>query len=200
MVKRDISKINIENADEICSSIRDESSEEERILLGKAEKEKERILSEAAGEAKRQADAISSAAQKEIELIKEKIFSTVAMEKKRVSLEGKSLFASDVITAVNREAEKFRAGKDYTRFIRGAILEGIGVVDDEKAQVFYSHLDEAVISSIKDIPAEFKSSDFNEIGVIVQSRDGRLLFDNRFSARLKRAYDEIYIKLIKEAF
>ena len=50
------------------------------------------------------------------------------------------------------------------------------------------------------MPVEFKKSDFSEIGVIVQSQDGRLLFDNRFSARLKRAYDEIYMKLLKEAF
>ena len=122
------------------------------------------------------------------------------MEKRRVCLEAKSLFIEDVIAAVKREAENFRGSKDYVKFLREAILEGIKIVDDRKVQVFYSHLDEKAISQVGDLPVEFKRSDFGEIGVIVQSQDGRLLFDNRFSARLKRSYDEIYVKLLKEAF
>lgn len=198
--KKDVSKINGKNAEEICSRIREESSEEAEFLLGKAHKERERILSEASKEAQGRARAVLSAAEKEIAQMRKRIFSTVTMEKRRVRLEAKSLFIADVIAAVNREAGNFRSGGDYVKFLREAILEGIKVIDDKKAQVFYSHLDEGVISRLSDLPAEFKKSDFGEIGVIVQSQDGRLLFDNRFSARLKRAYDEIYMKLLKEAF
>jgi vacuolar-type H+-ATPase subunit E/Vma4 len=198
--KRDVSKTSGENAEEICSRIKEESAEEVELILGKAHKERERILSEARKEAQAQARIILSAAEKEVEDNRTRIFSTVTMEKRRVSLEAKSLFIADVIAAVNREAENFRSGGDYVKFLRDAILEGIKIVDDKMAQVFYSHLDEKVISQIDDLPVEFKKSDFSQIGVIVQSQDGRLLFDNRFSARLKRAYDEIYMKLLKEAF
>ncbi len=198
--KKDVSKISGENAEEICSRIREESSEEAQLLLGKAHKERERILSEASREAQGRASAILAAAEKETARMKERIFSTVTMEKRRVQLEAKSLFIADVIAAVKRESENFRGNKDYVRFLREAILEGIKIVDDKKAQVFYSHLDEGLISQINDLPVEFKRSDFGEIGVIVQLQDGRLLFDNRFSARLKRAYDEIYMKLLKEVF
>jgi vacuolar-type H+-ATPase subunit E/Vma4 len=199
-MKKDVSKINSENAEEICSRIREESAEEAEFLLGKAHKERERILLEASGEARAQARAILLAAEKEVAGKREKIFSTVTMEKRRVDLEAKSLFIADVIAAVKREAENFRGGGDYVKFLREAILEGIKIVDDKKPQVFYSHLDEGLISRLKDLPADFKKSDFGEIGVMVQSQDGRLLFDNRFSARLKRAYDEIYMKLLKGAF
>lgn len=198
--KKDVSKINGKNANEICSKIREESSGEADLLLGKAHKERERVLSEAAREAGDRSRAILSAAEKDAAEKKERIFSSVTMEKRRIFLEAKSLFIADVITAVNKEAEKFRGDKDYAKFLKEAILEGIKIVDDKKAQVFYSHLDEGIISKLKDLPVEFKKSDFSEIGVIVQSQDGRLLFDNRFSARLKRAYDEIYMKLLKEAF
>jgi vacuolar-type H+-ATPase subunit E/Vma4 len=198
--KKDVSKISGENAERICSRIGEESSEEAELLLGKAHKEKERILSEAFDEAQGKARAILLAAEKEAAQMRERIFSTVIMEKRRVSLEAKSLFIADVIAAVKREAESFRGSPDYVKFLREAILEGIKIVDDKKAQVFYSHFDEGAISQLNDLPAEFKKSDFGEIGVIVQSQDGRLLFDNRFSARLKRAYDETYMKLLKEAF
>jgi vacuolar-type H+-ATPase subunit E/Vma4 len=198
--KRDVSKISGENAEEICSRIRGESSEEAEFLLGKAHKERERILSEASGQARARTQAILSAAEKETARTKDRIFSTVTMEKRRAYLEAKSLFIADVVAAVKREAEDFRGSKDYVKFLREAVLEGIKIVDDKKAQVFYSHIDEGPISQVSDLPAEFKKSDFGEIGVIVQSQDGRLLFDNRFSARLKRAYDKIYTKLLKEAF
>jgi len=200
MKGKDILKINGKNADELCLKIREESFGEEQLLLDKANKEKERILSEAVKEAERQTSACLFAAENEIARIRERIFSIVTMERKRIFLEGKSLFITDVFAGVKQEAENFRSDKDYAKFLKEAILEGIEIVDSSNAQVFYSYLDEGAISLVKDLPVEFKKSTFSEIGVIVQSRDGRLLFDNRFSARLKRAYDEIYMKLLKEAF
>lgn len=200
MKKKDVSKISSENAGEICSSIREESSGEVELLLGKAHKERERILSEASKEAQERIQAILSAAEKETARTRERIFSNITMLKRRVDLEARSLFIADVVAAVKRESESFRGSADYVRFLREAVLEGIKIVDDKKAQVFYSHLDTGAISQFNDLPAEFNKSDFGEIGVIVQSQDGRVLFDNRFSARLKRAYDEIYMKLLKEAF
>ncbi len=199
-VEKDASKIRSENAEKICSEISKESSEEAELLLGKARKEGERILSEASRAAKRRTDAILLDAEKETAGMKTRTFSTVTMEKRRISLEMKSLYIADVMAAVKREAENFRGQKDYAKFLREAILEGVKIVDDKKAQVFYSHFDEEAISQIKDLGVEFKKSDSGDIGLIVQSQDGRLLFDNRFSARLKRAYDGIYMKLIKEVF
>ena len=198
--KKEVLKTSSENADEICSKIREESSEEAQLILSKADKEKGRILSEASKGAESNAQAILSAAEKAMEQNRERIFSTVTMEKRRVHLEAESLFIDDVIAAVKREAENFRGSKDYVNFLREAILEGIKVVDSEKAQVFYSRLDEEAISQISDLSVKFKKSDFVDIGVMVQSEDNRLLFDNTFSAKLRRAHDEIYSKLLKEAF
>lgn len=197
---RDISKLNNKDAGELCSRIREEASEEAELLLCKAEKERERILLTASEEARIKTQEILQAAEKDIAAGKDRIFSTINMEKKRIYLEAKSLFIANVIEAVKREAEIFRDNKDYIKFLRAAILEGIGIIDDKEAQVLYSRLDESRISQIDNLPVEFKVSDFNDIGVIVQSRDGRFLFDNRFPARLKRLYDEIYVKLLKEGF
>lgn len=201
--KKDVSKLNsenIENAEKICSSIRQESSEEAKLLLDRAHKEKQRVLSEASKEAERKTQAILQAAEKEMAQMKERVFSTITMEKRKVDLEARSLFMADVIAAVKKDAENFRSNKDYAKFLREAIIEGIKVADDKNPQVFYSHLDEGVIFQFDDMGVKFNKSDFDEIGAIVQSQDNRLLFDNRFSARLKRAYDEIYMKLFKEVF
>jgi len=58
----------------------------------------------------------------------------------------------------------------------------------------------AQMGSIKNINGaalEFKKSDFKDIGVIVQSKDSRLIYDNTFSARFKRLYDDIYMSLLR---
>ena len=197
---KDLLKKSGENADKICSSIRDESGKEAKLLLDKAHKERDRILSEASQEARNKTSVIVSAAEKEITREKEKASSNVTMEKRRVSLEAKSLFIADVIAVVKKRAESFRGSNEYAKFLRAAILEGIKIVDDKRVKVFYSHIDEGMMAQFGDLPAEFEKSDFDEAGVIVQSQDGRLLFDNRFSARLNRAYDEIYMNLLREAF
>ena len=199
--KKDASKIKVENADKICLKIRDESSQEEQAILDKARKERERILSEAALDAEKQLKAIIAAADERIAQKRERILSIVNMEKKRVRLEGRDLFVEEVMAAVKKEAENFRAnGKDYSKFLKEALEESIEVVDDKKAQVFYSQLDEEAISFAGSLQVELKKCDFKDIGVIVQSSDGRLLFDNTFTARLKRAYYDIYGKLLKEVF
>jgi vacuolar-type H+-ATPase subunit E/Vma4 len=198
--KKDVLKTSGENAREICSMIMEESSEEARLILSKAEKEKNRVLSEASRKAEDSSKVILSDAEKEIERNRERIFSTVNMEKRKVRLETKSLFADDVIAAVKREAENFRSSGDYVKFLREAVLEGLKVIGSKRAQVFYSRLDEEAIAQISDLSVEFKKSDFVDIGVMVQSEDNRLLFDNTFSAKLRRVHDEIYSKLLKEAF
>jgi len=66
--------------------------------------------------------------------------------------------------------------------------------------VFIKDVEEKSTAEFKKISLEFKKSDFGDIGVIVQARSGRRIYDNRFSARLKRAHDEIYMSLLKEVF
>ena len=50
------------------------------------------------------------------------------------------------------------------------------------------------------INLSFEEAEFDDIGIVARSPDSRVIFDNRFSARLGRMKDELYMKLIKEAF
>lgn len=202
MKKRDYSEVDAENADEICAKIKAESGEEAASILEKAEREKERLVDEAVKEATLKASTIRAESEKKIQGTKERIFSTVNMEKKRIGLNEKSRFIDNVISIVNKKAQALRSDKSYPEFLKDAIREGLEVMGNVDAEIFYSDLDENIIKSgiVKDIKAEFKKSEFKDIGVIVQSKDGRMFFDNRFSARLKRSYDAIYTKLLREAF
>ena len=203
---RDIySKIKIEDAEEICRRIKEEARSQARDILEKAQKEKERILDEALKEAEDKKQANLKKLEKEQEKAKQRIFSAINIEKKRLLLEEKSRFIEDVLNSVKEMAKEFRSTNGHKVFLEQAILQGISIIDQDEADVFYSSLDEKILEDdfVKNIEKlcqarfnrkislHFKKSDFKDIGVIVQSVDERLIYDNRFLARLKRAYDGI---------
>ena len=112
-----------------------------------------------------------------------------------------------------QEARNFRSQKDYYDFLIKACGEGAKVVGSENIDVIYSYCDEAAFASREfqdkvkvfcaalgcDCRIDFIKGEFKDIGVIVQSQDTRLIYDNRFESRLKRDYDGIYLKLLQEA-
>ena len=107
-----------------------------------------------------------------------------------------------MLAELKNVAAAFRQTREYTTFLQSAINEGARVINTQEVTVVYSPLDEKIMNDNFKNKGKYKllKGDFNDLGVIVQSVDGRLLFDNRLAARLKRKYDEIYSQLIAEAF
>lgn len=202
MAKEIYSKAKIEDAGEICKRIIEDASSQADSILANAKKEKSRILEEADAEAGNRKKILLRKNEVEIERIKQKIFSTLNLEKKKMFLEEKSRFIEAVLEKVKEMALEFRKDPGYRGFLEKAILEGIKVLGEKKAEVLYSSLDEKMINedfvkNIKEAGLDFKKSDFKDIGVIVQSKDSRLIYDNTFSARFKRMHDDIYMELLK---
>lgn len=209
-----VSERNIENSKTICDKVREEAEDEVRDILEKARKERDRILEEAKKEVFEKKNAMLKESDNEIERIKERVYSNLHLENSRAILGEKNEFAEEVLKNVNDQAQNFRSNGEYPVFLKKAVIEGLGIIDDAETEVLYSSKDSSIIDSvfIKDVEAkttaefkkkisiEFKKSDFGDIGVIVQARGGRRIYDNRFRARLKRAHDEIYMSLLKEVF
>jgi V/A-type H+-transporting ATPase subunit E len=166
-------------------------------MLTNAKKEKAKILEEAKIEAENKKKEILKKNEIEIEKMKQKIFSTLNLEKKKMFLEEKGKLIETILEKVRGIAIEFRQSTGYKQFLEKAIAEGIEVVGEEEVEVLYSELDEKIIKDIKNSRAQFKKSEFKDIGVIVQSKDSRLVFDNTFSARFKRLYDDIYMSLLR---
>ena len=199
------SKAKIDDAGEICRKIIEDASAHADSILTSAVKEKSKILKEANHEAENKKKEILKKNDLEVEKIKQKIFSTLNLEKKKLFLEEKGRFIGAVLEKVKEIAAEFRENQGYREFLEKAVSEGIDVIGEAEAVVLYSALDENIIKSIsikniKGVVLEFKKSDFKDIGVIVQSKDSRLIYDNTFSARFKRLYDDIYMDLLKGAF
>ena len=199
------SKIKIEDAEEICRRIIEDATSQADSMLANAGKEKSRILEEAVHEAENRKKEILKKDEVDIEKMKQKIFSTLNLEKKKLFLEEKGSFIEIILKKVREMAMEFRKDPGYKKFLEKAILEGIEVLGEGEAEVLYSGLDEKIIKDdfskdTKGAAVQFTKGNFRDIGVIVQSKDSRLIYDNTFSARFKRIYDDIYMDLLRGAF
>lgn len=212
MNKEIYSKINRENAEEIRKKINQEADYESNEILLRAKKEAERIFAQAKKEIENKKQNVLKDLDKEIVALKERMLSAINLEKKKIVLGEKDRFVEEVIESVKKEAEGFRNSGGYKVFLEKAILEAVNVIDNQNLDIFYSFLDQNIVndSFMKEIEnlcrdrfgenfsLKYQKGDFKDIGIIAVSQDGRLMYDNRFLSRLKRAYEEIYIKSLRE--
>jgi vacuolar-type H+-ATPase subunit E/Vma4 len=213
MNKEPVSPMDHENADAICAKIQQDADAEVKQLLGRAQTEAQGILSQAQAAADAQKAALLRDLEKEIDKSKDRILSTLNLEKKRLVLEGKQKFVEKVIGEVRQKAARFRGDRAYGEFLAAGVLEGLRVLDVPNVAVYYAAADEHIFNNdfVKKLTDRcsaamnrtcvltFNKSDFKDLGVIINSVDGRMMYDNRFSARLERMYDDIYMELLKEA-
>lgn len=208
-----LNKLNNDNAETICERIRHEAEEEIKKIHAAASREKEKILAEAQKKAQEERQRLISESEKEVLKEREKIFSALALEKKRLILQNKDRFVKAVFEHIHKEATEFRQHNDYPEFLKKAVAEGIEIIGLLDVEVCYSCQDagllndgfkkkvEAYCSEVGKgtVSIRWKQGDFRDIGVIVYSRDGRLMYDNRFSARLERAKQKIEQELLRIA-
>jgi len=204
-----------QNAELIIKRIRDESSGEAQSVIAAAKDEADKLLRQASDEAEGKRAQILSEARSEIEKARERVFSTLALDKKRLLLEEKDRFIRQVLAAVSEQARRFRGSPGYDQFLYKAVAEGAKVIGETRLEIRYASSDEKMFASGdfiaglgafcrkatgKDLTFIYTKSDFDEPGVVVLSPDGRIQFDNRFSSRLSRLEEAIYARLLKESF
>ncbi len=209
-----LNKINQENAQVIFSKISEDAQEEIRAILDAARKESDKILSQARKVVEDRNQVIFQDMEREIQKSKEKILSSLNLEKKRLVLGVKDKFIQSILAQVSKNAQDFRKENDYPEFLKNAVIEGVEVIEENNLEIYYSGLDERFFSQdftdkIEKACAQalktacslkFNKADFNDLGVIVNSIDGRIIYDNRFLARLERVKEEVYMELLKESF
>jgi vacuolar-type H+-ATPase subunit E/Vma4 len=209
-----LGQLNRENAKVICDKISLDADKEAEAILVEARKESEKIISAARQFVEQKKEAILRELELELVKSKERILSSLTLEKKRLALAQKDKFVQSVLDEVRKKPQKFRQEPGYPEFLEKAVVEGVKVIGENNIEIYYSDLDEQLfkegfIKKIKsacslrvnrDCNIKFTRSDFKDLGVIVNSEGGRTIYDNRFLARLERGQEEIYMALLKESF
>jgi vacuolar-type H+-ATPase subunit E/Vma4 len=214
MDKKILGKLNQENAEVICAKISEDADEEIKAILEQARRESDKIVSQAHKVVDDKTQVIFKELDQEIQKSREKILSSLNLEKKRLVLGEKDKFIQSVLANIIKNSQDFRKENNYPEFLENAIIEGTEVIEDGNIAVYYSYLDESIFNADftrkiehacsqvlkKGCSLKFNKADFNDLGVIVNSVDGRIMYDNRFLARLERVKENIYMELLKDSF
>ncbi|MFH1876030.1 MAG: V-type ATP synthase subunit E family protein [Candidatus Omnitrophota bacterium] len=201
------------NAYEICERIRLDVAAEIEGITSSARREATRILEEARHAAGQEKESLTKQYEQDSNLLRERLFSAINLEKRKIILGAKNVFIETVLARVRDIACAYRSRPGYRDFLINAASEGVVAVGAERVEVVCSALDEALLGESfrkavcdrarvrlgYEITVTFTSDVFSDIGCLVRSSDGHLICDNRFMARFARIHEELRMKLLEEA-
>ncbi len=213
MVEKILGQINSENAQSICTKIQEDADSETKVIIERAKVQADEISKNSEKMFNNKKQFLMAELEKDLQKSQEKISSTLNLEKKRILLEARSKFVDSVFAVVKQKALDFRKDAKYSEFIFASIIEGAQIIETGDIEIFYSYIDEAIFTNEflnrlktkitavvgKSCTISLNKNEFKDLGVIINSKDGRLVYDNRFLSRLGRNYDQFYIELLKEA-
>ncbi len=200
--------------EKICEGIRIQAEQQKEKILKSAEENAQKIIDEADNKAKIFEEQEKQKNEEDIQRLKERIYSTETIEKKRIILIQQGVFVKKVFDKIIEIANNFRSSPQYKDFLKKSIKEGIDVIAMDKIEVAYSMMDEKFFDTAftedvkkfcnpdnnKKLTIDFQKENFNDIGVIIRSFDKRIIYDNRFSIKFNRLKVDLQINIIKEIF
>jgi V/A-type H+-transporting ATPase subunit E len=159
--------------------------------------------------AKEDADKIKEQQKARIQSLvdteKRKILASAEMESRRMLLEKKEELVSNIFAEAKTKLEDMRGSKLYIDAVTKSIENAVDNIGDnlivefgeKDKSVFKKDLISSIESSVskavgKNVKLEFKPSGENiSAGVIIKSKDGRMIIDNTFSNLIKRLEEDI---------
>jgi len=196
--------VNAESASELIAQIRKKASAEAGEELKRAEAERAAILRKAKREAEQIESSLTEKAEKKTEMVRRRILSGVELQKKKAFLNARETLVQTVKDQVRKRLEKHRGSKAFEATLIRWIGEGVRAIASDKVIIHIAPGEKGVLSSdlLKkctteaknyglDVSFSIQESETDEGGVFLSSGDGRISYDNRFSARLTREEMEI---------
>ncbi len=193
------------NIETLRNEIIRQAKEQASVIVEREQRIAERDLEYAREDAKAIQEQERSKLQPLVETEKKKISSSAEMEARRILLEKKEELVSKLFADVEQRLEQMRNSDNYVDIIARSIENGFETIGNDLV-VEYSEKDKEIfsdnfISKIKSrisksigvkVNIEFQSSnDIMSAGVIIKSRDGRIVIDDSFSNLIKRLKEEL---------
>lgn len=193
------------NIETLRNEILRQAKEQASTIVEREKRIAERDLEYAREDAKTIREQERSKLQPIVETEKKKISSSAEMEARRLLLEKKEELVSRLFTDVEHRLEQMRGSDSYVDLIAKSIENGFETIGNELI-VEYSEKDKEIfsdsfISKVKSriskslgvkINIEFQpSNDIISAGVIIKSKDGRIVIDDTFSNLIKRLKEEL---------
>jgi vacuolar-type H+-ATPase subunit E/Vma4 len=201
--------------DNLCARIKEDAMNESKKIIALVEEKAAQIIEAAEKEAFDLSTRVLEQAHQEAAGQEKVALSTLNLETRKIKLLEQEKIVNLVIEELSKKAAEFRSRKEYPGYLKDLIIEASLVVDCKEMDIMGSISDTNILNRhfidkiekelkekySKDISLEFIADDtIKDIGVVLKSRDNRIEYENTFTARLSRTYDEIRIDILKEAF
>jgi len=193
------------NIETLRNEILRQAKEQASTIVEREQRIAERDLEYAREDAKAIREQERAKLQPLIETEKKKISSSAEMEARRILLEKKEELVSKLFADVEHKLEQMRGSDSYVDLIAKSIENGFETIGSELI-VEYGEKDKEIfsdsfISKIKSriskslgvkMNIEFQcSGNAISAGVIIKSKDGRVVIDDSFSNLIKRLKEEL---------
>ena len=197
----------------LCREIQAQAENEASGILEQAEKEAEKIRKQAAQDAEKDQEKALEDARDQAAAIRKKLLSSVHLEVKKQTLNNREAIFDRMFKEVRKKLKDFRSRPEYVEFLKSCVIEGVMAIETDTilircSQIEKERLSPDEIQSIQKMLSdkgrqcrlELADSGDDEGGVLVQSADGRMRFDNRFSARIRRMEHRLRLEVMKTVF
>ncbi|MGQ9608408.1 MAG: V-type ATP synthase subunit E [bacterium] len=195
--------------DTIRNEILKQAKEQSLSILDRAQRISERDLEFAREEAEEIIQQQRAKIQPSIDMEIKKITASAEMEARKILLQKKEELVSRIFDEARRKLEEMHGSDFYINLIVKSIIDGVSTIGNEldiefgeqDKNIFTSEMLSSIESRIKktlnqNVKLNFKCVG-NEIsaGIIIKSKDGRVILDNSFSSLIRRLKEELRGKI-----
>jgi V/A-type H+-transporting ATPase subunit E len=191
-----------------------QSKSEAKSILDQAQKEHERQINQAKKEADREREQLLKDGKVQASQIRKKILSNVKLEVKKQQLDIREKAIIQIFQNLTDRLGSYRGHSDYLQFLKERIMEAVFALPGDRIQLCVGQQEKRLLEtktlrsiekqvldrSHRKVTLNITDDLIDEGGVLAFTADKRMRFDNRFSAQLHRAEDEMRLMIARDVF
>lgn len=195
--------------DTIRNEILKQAKEQSLSILDRAQRISERDLEFAREEAEEIIQQQRAKIQPSIDMDIKKITASAEMEARKILLQKKEELVSRIFDEARRKLEEMHGSDFYINLIVKSIIDGVSTIGNEldiefgeqDKNIFTPEMLSSIESRIKktlnqNVKLNFKCvGNVISAGIIIKSKDGRVILDNSFSSLIRRLKEELRGKI-----
>lgn len=199
------------SSDILRREIQDQSQKEAAEIVGQAEREAKGILDRARAEGEKVRAELLKKAETQADAVRKRILSGVHLDVKRQNLRTREELISRLFQAVEERLNRFRKTKAYIDSLKKLVIEGVLALDAGTIRILSGNVERKLLTKklLSEVKKEVHQRTGREVklmrsdqvlqegGVVLVSSDDRMLFDNRFSARMQRMQHQMRLEVVK---
>jgi V/A-type H+-transporting ATPase subunit E len=188
-----------ENIQALSRAVLSEARSEAQQILAEARDKAEAIRQRAQEQAQVEREEILEHARREAKQVRSQCLAAARLQARKIRLERREQLLDEVFDAVRQRMPTIQQRTDYDQMVRKWVREAVLRLGSSAARIRCDERTHGILSSgalselSEDLNAQLQLGDQLErgLGIVAETMDGHLKYDNTLEARLERRRDEL---------